>query len=109
MAEEQASRLVELSEMPPSALIAIDDLAKQLNRDHESIRKAIKRGELPQPFRLCSKRYWLAGQLLDFFHRRAEHIKNQPLTDDQPSDLRTNVPHRPTKAKPYKSPLREVK
>ena len=107
MAEEQASRLIELSKLPPTALIAIDDLAQLLNRDDGSIRKAIKRGELPQPFPLCSKRYWRVDQLLKFFHCRAAQIEHLPLPDDEPSRLPPRVPQRRAQEKVYRSTLRK--
>ena len=108
MAGEQANELIRLSEMPSTALIAVDRLAELLNRDHESIRKAIKRGELPEPIPICSKRYWVVGYLLDFFHQRSETIEAQPSEDREHSAAIPKSVSRTTRSRDYQSPIRKV-
>jgi len=54
---------VRLSDFGPADIITLPALAAMLGRCPETIQRAISRGELPEPTRLCGVKVWTAGSL----------------------------------------------
>ena len=55
--------IAELGELKPGAIIFERGLARLFERHPQSIKRAVQRGELPQPARLFGKPYWTVGVL----------------------------------------------
>jgi hypothetical protein len=64
-----------LATLPPEAIIDEAGLAQIFNRHPVSIKRAIKRGELPPGVRLFGKPTWTAKSILDHVGRRLEDAK----------------------------------
>ena len=63
----------EIASMPSNAHLEVAALAMILGRCKKSIQRAVRRGELPQPFTFMGRHVWLAGKIV-------EHL--QKLQDD---------------------------
>ena len=64
-----------LAEMPGDALIDEAGLAGIFHRHPVSIKRAIRRGELPAGVRLFGKQTWTAKAVLDHLNHRLEEAK----------------------------------
>jgi len=64
-----------LAELPPETLIDEAGLARIFDRHPVSIKRAIRRGELPPGVRLFGKPTWTARAVLDHLNRRLEEAK----------------------------------
>ncbi len=64
-----------LAELPPEAIIDEAGLARIFNRHPVSIKRAIRRGELPAGVRLFGRQSWTAKAVLDHLNRRLEEAK----------------------------------
>jgi hypothetical protein len=62
----------ELGAYGPGAIITESGLAKLLKRHPVSIKRAVQRGELPPPVRLCGGPAWTVGTLVSFMEKRLE-------------------------------------
>lgn len=62
----------ELGALPAGAILSEAGLAKILHRHPCSVRRAVARGELPPPVRLCGGPCWLAGKIVDHIGARLE-------------------------------------
>jgi hypothetical protein len=58
----------DLATLPANAHLDMRALAKILKRSTKSIERAVRRGDLPKPFRFMGKCVWLAGVIV-------EHLK----------------------------------
>jgi hypothetical protein len=58
---------IDLATMPVNAQLDMHALAKIFKRSKKSIQRAIRRGDLPKPFRMMGKCVWLAGVIIDHF------------------------------------------
>jgi hypothetical protein len=58
---------VDLATIPVNAQLDMRALARIFKRSKKSIQRAIRRGDLPKPFRFMGKCVWLAGVILDHF------------------------------------------
>ena len=63
-----------LSRLPREAHIDIRAFAEVLGCSIRSVERAIRRGELPPPFRLLGKRTWLAGVITDHLAERQRRV-----------------------------------
>jgi len=61
---------VEFAILPPNAHIQIEGLARILKRSTKSVQRAVRRGNLPAPFKFLGKLTWLAGVIV-------EHLKSK--------------------------------
>lgn len=61
----------------PKALISVADLAQHFNRSQVAIRRAVRRGELPEPIRLLGKSYWSAGQIRLHIEKREKSCNSR--------------------------------
>jgi len=64
-----------LAELPPDALIDEAALARIFNRHPVSIKRAIRRRELPPSVRLLGRQTWTAKVVLDHLTARLEQAK----------------------------------
>lgn len=60
----------ELGELVPGAIITEVGLAKMFERHKSSVKRAVKRGELPPPTKLFGGPVWTAGVLVHHFEKR---------------------------------------
>jgi hypothetical protein len=56
------------------SLIFRDGLADMLDVCPKTIARAIDRGELPPPMRICNKHVWTATTLIEFWNQRERDI-----------------------------------
>jgi hypothetical protein len=66
-----------LGALPEGAIISEDGLAGMMGKCRMSIRRAVKRGELPQPARLMGKRIWTAGTIIRHMESALERAKQE--------------------------------
>ncbi len=64
-----------LAQMPGDAIIDETELARIFNRHPISIKRAIKRHELPPGVKMFGKPTWTAPAVLDHLNRRLEEAK----------------------------------
>ncbi len=64
-----------LAELPADAIVDEAGLARVFHRHPVSIKRAIRRGELPAGVRLFGKQTWTAKAVLDHLNRRLEEAK----------------------------------
>ena len=62
----------ELADLPPGAIIGEAALAKLMHRHPASIKRAVSRGELPQPTRLLGGPCWTAAAILRHVEARLD-------------------------------------
>jgi len=67
----------EFGELGPGAIISESALAKLLNRHPVSIKRAVLRGELPQPIRLLGQSVWTVGSIVKYLEKRLEAAANE--------------------------------
>jgi hypothetical protein len=66
---------VEFAVLPPNAYINIDGVAKILKRSTKSVQRAVRRGDLPAPFKFFGKRTWLAGGIVEHLKKKQEQVQ----------------------------------
>jgi len=77
-AEETPGGIVEaLGELSPGAILAEEQVARIFGRHPVSVKRAVKRGELPPPTRLFGKPVWTAGAILAHLDARLEAAKRE--------------------------------
>lgn len=64
--------VAELGRLPEGAIISESALARLLSRHPVSIKRAVSRGELPQPIRLLGQSVWTVGVIVKFLEKRLE-------------------------------------
>jgi hypothetical protein len=72
-----------LGDLPPDAIISEDGLAKLLGRHRVSIRRAVKRGELPPSVRQFGKSVWTIEALRDHMNKRLEAARKEAERSQQ--------------------------
>ena len=60
----------ELGELGPGAIITEAALARMLGRHQVTLKRAVKRGELPPPVRLLGGPVWTAGAIVAHLEQR---------------------------------------
>ncbi len=66
-----------LAELPPDTIIDEAGLARIFHRHPVSIKRAIRRGELPPGVRLFGKQTWTARAVLDHLDKRLAKAKEE--------------------------------
>lgn len=70
-----------LAELNSQAIVTEEGVAHLFNRHAVSVKRAVQRGELPQPCHLFGVRVWTAGVLIRHIERRLEQAaKNAQRT-----------------------------
>jgi hypothetical protein len=72
MSMENVGPLTSLATLPGGALLDMPSLAEALGCCTASVARAVRRGELPTPFRFRGRKTWLAGALQDHFKAMQE-------------------------------------
>ena len=73
---QRAGLLVEaLARLPDRAVLDEARLARILGVSGRTVRRMVKRGELPPAVPLGARSVWLAGRVLDFLDRQAEQAE----------------------------------
>lgn len=62
--------VAEFGELKDGAILFEEGLARLLHRHPVSIKRAVERGELPQPCRLLGRNAWTVGAVLHFLEER---------------------------------------
>ncbi len=62
--------IAQLGELKPGAIITESGLAKMFNRHVVSVKRAISRGEFPQPVRIFGQPSWTVRVLIEFIEKR---------------------------------------
>jgi hypothetical protein len=62
-----------LGELGPGAVIMEKGLAELFGRHESSVKRAVKRGELPAPTRLFGQNVWTAGVVVQHLESRLKH------------------------------------
>ncbi len=65
----------ELGDLPAETVVTEEGLATILGKHRVSIKRAVKRGELPVPVRLFGEPVWTVAALRDHLNRRLEEAK----------------------------------
>jgi len=71
-AEPKGIIVTKLAELPEKALLDERALAEVLGVTKRTIRRMVRRHELPPPFRVAGRARWFAGKVLDHFKAEAE-------------------------------------
>jgi hypothetical protein len=64
----------DLAKLPPNAHIDMRALAKILRRSTKSIQRAIRREDLPKPFRFMGKCVWMAGIIVEHLQAKQKLV-----------------------------------
>ena len=64
-----------LARLPGNAIISLDGLAKVLGRCTMTVRRGIRRGELPPPVRVAGKASWTVNSILQHITGRLEQAQ----------------------------------
>ena len=75
--------IAELGRLPAGTIVYEEALARLFGRHPTSIGRAVRRGELPEPFKLFGRKAWLAGDILAHLGRRAESAAHERSAIDQ--------------------------
>jgi predicted DNA-binding transcriptional regulator AlpA len=67
---QRAGVCAELANLPIAAIITEEALAGMLELSAKSIKRAVKRGELPPPVPFAGKLRWTAGSIFQHIERR---------------------------------------
>ena len=62
--------VTELATLPPEAHLDGEALGRMLGRCRKSIQRAVRRGELPPPFKFMGRHVWLVKTILDHMKAR---------------------------------------
>lgn len=65
---------VEFANLPPNAHIDLRTLAKMLKRSTKSVQRAVRRGDLPAPFKFLGKLTWMAGVIVEHLKQKQEAV-----------------------------------
>jgi len=66
-----------LGELQPGSIITEAGIANLFQRHPASVKRAIQRGELPQPARLFGQNVWTVGVLIRHFEHRLERAARE--------------------------------
>jgi hypothetical protein len=62
----------ELGKLSPSTIVTEEGLAQVFRRCPTSIKRAVRRGELPPPMRMFGRSTWTVGAILTHLNKRLE-------------------------------------
>jgi len=74
--EEQA-----LNAMADTDIVSEQELAQAFGKHPESIKRAIVRGELPEPVQLFKRRIWTAGAIREHLQKRLRQAQAEKAKD----------------------------
>jgi len=77
LAQAEQGICPELGALPQGALITERGLAGLLGRAAKSIRRAVRRGELPPPVRILGELRWTVGAILRHVENRLENAARE--------------------------------
>ncbi len=66
-----------LGELPERTLLDISAMSKAFGVCPKTIRRMVKRYDLPPPVRVAGKSQWFAGRVLDWIEGRAESVEKE--------------------------------
>ena len=66
-----------LGELKPAAIITEEGAARLFNRHIASVKRAVRRGELPPPCRLFGQNAWTVGTLIQHIENRLEQAAKE--------------------------------
>jgi hypothetical protein len=66
----------DLAKLPANAHIDMRALAKILRRSTKSIQRAIRREDLPKPFRFMGKCVWMAGVIVEHLQAKQKSVQD---------------------------------
>ena len=72
-----AGIIKELGELGAGAVVTEAGLARLLGRHKVSIKRAVERGELPPPIRLCGGPVWLVGSIVEHLQKRMDEAAKE--------------------------------
>ena len=75
--------LSELASFDPNTVINESTLARCLAVSQRTVRRMEKRGEIPVHFKLGGNSCWIVGNVIDFFHQRAQKAEQQAAKESQ--------------------------
>jgi len=61
---------VDLARLPEATVLTLGELARLLGKHPVSIKRAVDRGELPEPVRLMGKSIWTVRVLIEYIEKR---------------------------------------
>ncbi len=70
--DEMPGVIAILGELKPGAILTEAGLARLFSRHASSVKRAVRRGELPPPCRLFGSNAWTAGALVQHIEQRLE-------------------------------------
>ena len=76
-------------EFGPGAVIHEDGLCSLFPRQTDSVKRAVERGELPQPVRMFGQNTWTAGVLVKHLEDRLEQAAQE--ADQKAEDMRRKM------------------
>lgn len=79
--EEDNDIVAALGSLPGGAIIYEPALAKLFDRSRRTIKRAVKRGELPAPTRLFGQSAWTARTILNHIESRIQHNETSAAAD----------------------------
>lgn len=75
--------VAELGSLGPGAIITEAGLARMMNRHPKSIKRAVARGELPQPCRLLGQPVWTVGAIIQHIENRLERAAQKAEKEER--------------------------
>lgn len=83
-----------LGELKPASIITEDGLARLFQRHVVSVKRAIKRGELPPPCPLFGAKVWTVGAITRYIESRLEHAAQEIERESQRLNQLSPLPQR---------------
>jgi len=75
--EQTLGVIRQIGDLQPDTIVTEEALAQMFQRHRVSIKRAVRRGELPQPVRLFNEPVWTVQALRDHLSRRLEAAKKE--------------------------------
>lgn len=69
--------IMELAELPPGAIVDENALALMFSHHVVTVKRAVQRGELPEPVRLFGKPSWTVKAILDHIENRLANARQE--------------------------------
>lgn len=69
--------IVALAQLPPQALVSEGALAEALSVTKRTIRRMVRRGELPPPIAFAGRSTWMVCRILKHFEARATRAEQE--------------------------------
>jgi len=69
--------IAELGNLGPSTIIMEEGVARLFGRHPASVKRAVQRGELPEPIRMFGQSTWTVGVLIGHIEKRLEQAAKE--------------------------------